>query len=181
MGSFGFYSTGVQQVDGDIPIIATMSFDTHGRTMTGVKPEDAVRQMVEMGVFASGGNCGTGIDEMLQVIERMHVAAPEAVLVAKSNAGMPELEDGKAVYRAEPEAMAEFAVAARARGARIVGGCCGTRPEHIRAMAAALADPSARGDAMKPIATYVAERATESGSIGTGRQRGRNRRRRQKR
>jgi 5-methyltetrahydrofolate--homocysteine methyltransferase len=75
---------------------------------------------------------------MLQVVERMHAAAPDTVLVAKSNAGVPELEGGKTVYRAGPEAMAEFALAARARGARIIGGCCGTRPEHIRAMAVAM-------------------------------------------
>ena len=170
---------GVQQVDADIPIVACMSFDTHGRTMMGVKPEDAVQKMLDLGVFAGGGNCGTGTDEMLQVIERMHAAAPEAVLAAKSNAGVPELEDGKAVYRAGPEAMAEFARAARARGARIVGGCCGTRPEHIRAMAAALAEPPSR-DEIKPVATYAVERPEESGRIGTGRHRRRRLRRRNK-
>jgi len=130
--------SGVRKADAEIPIIATMSFDTHGHTMMGVSPEDAVRTMVDLGVFAAGGNCGSGTTEMLQVLERMYAAAPDAVLVAKSNAGVPELEDGKAVYRADPDVMAEFALAARARGARIIGGCCGTRPEHIRAMAAAL-------------------------------------------
>ncbi len=130
--------SGVRKADAEIPIIATMSFDTHGHTMMGVSPEDAVRTMVDLGVFAAGGNCGSGTTEMLQVVERMHAAAPDTVLVAKSNAGVPELEDGKAVYRADPDVMAEFALAARARGARIIGGCCGTRPEHIRAMAAAL-------------------------------------------
>lgn len=129
---------GVKQINSDIPIITCMSFDTHGRTMMGITPEDAISKMLDLGVFAGGGNCGSGIAEMLEVIERMHAAAPDAVLVAKSNAGVPELEDGKAVYRADPEAMADFAIAARARGASIVGGCCGTRPQHIRAMGAAL-------------------------------------------
>ena len=129
---------GVQQINPRIPIITCMSFDTHGRTMMGVTPEDAILTMLDLGVFAGGGNCGSGTTEMLEVVERMHAAAPDAVLVAKSNAGVPELEDGKAVYRAGPETMAEFAVAAQARGARIIGGCCGTRPEHIEAMGAAL-------------------------------------------
>ncbi len=129
---------GVRKADAEIPIVATMSFDTHGRTMMGVSPEDAVVKMLDLGVVAGGGNCGSGTAEMLQVVERMHAAAPDTVLVAKSNAGVPELEGGKTVYRAGPEAMAEFALAARARGARIIGGCCGTRPEHIRAMAVAM-------------------------------------------
>ncbi len=129
---------GVRKADAEIPIVATMSFDTHGRTMMGVSPEDAVVKMLDLGVVAGGGNCGSGTAEMLQVVERMHAAAPDTVLVAKSNAGVPELEGGKTVYRAGPEAMAEFALAARSRGARIIGGCCGTRPEHIRAMAVAM-------------------------------------------
>ncbi len=170
---------GVRQIEAEIPIVASMSFDTHGCTMMGVTPEDAIQQMLDLGVVAGGGNCGSGTAEMLQVIERMHAAAPDAVLVSKSNAGMPVLQDGKAVYRAGPEVMAEFAVAASVRGARIIGGCCGTRPEHIQAMAAALAARPlpAKG---KPVAIRVAEKATDRGRVGTGRQRRQRRRRRKK-
>lgn len=170
---------GVRQVDAEIPIVTCMSFDTHGCTMMGVTPEDAIQQMLDFGVFAGGGNCGSGTTEMLQVIERMYAVAPEAVLVAKSNAGMPELEDGKAVYRARPKAMAEFALSAQARGARIIGGCCGTRPEHIRAMAAALA-AQPPPDEIKPAAIHVADQVTERGRVGTGGKRRQRRRRRNK-
>ena len=69
----------------------------------------------------------------------MRAAAPDAVLVGKSNAGMPELVDMRAVYKAEPAVMAAFAAEFRAAGATIVGGCCGSTPEHLRAMTEALA------------------------------------------
>ncbi len=79
-----------------------MTFDTRGHTMMGVTPEQAVEALVAWGADAVGGNCGNGPDELLPVIERMHAADPDAVLVAKSNAGMPELVDMRAVYKADP-------------------------------------------------------------------------------
>jgi 5-methyltetrahydrofolate--homocysteine methyltransferase len=78
------------------------------------------------------------------VIERMHAADPDAILVAKSNAGMPELVDMRAVYRAEPAMMADFGVRMEAAGARIIGACCGSTPDHLRAMGRALRPASAR-------------------------------------
>ncbi|HEU4921413.1 MAG TPA: homocysteine S-methyltransferase family protein, partial [Candidatus Limnocylindrales bacterium] len=78
-------------------------------------------------------------DELLPVIERMRAAAPDVTLVAKSNAGMPELVDMRAVYRADPPTMADAARDFRAAGARIIGACCGSTPDHLRAMAEALA------------------------------------------
>ena len=129
---------GTRQASSDIPIIATLTFDTHGRTMMGIKPEAAASALMEWGVAAFGGNCGNGSDEMLAVIGKMHAAAPGAILVAKSNAGAPEFVNGAAVYRASPETMAKAALQLRAAGARIIGGCCGTMPEHIAAMARAV-------------------------------------------
>jgi 5-methyltetrahydrofolate--homocysteine methyltransferase len=129
---------GTRQASADIPIIATMTFDTHGRTMMGVKPEAAAGALMEWGVAALGGNCGNGPDEMLAVIGKMHAAAPGAILVAKPNAGAPEFVNGATVYRAVPEAMAEAALQLRDAGARIIGGCCGTMPGHIAAMAKAV-------------------------------------------
>jgi 5-methyltetrahydrofolate--homocysteine methyltransferase len=129
---------GTRKASADIPIIATLTFDTHGRTMMGVKPEAAAVALGEWGVAAFGGNCGNGPDEMLAVIEKMHAAVPGAIFVAKSNAGAPEFVDGATVYRAAPETMAEAARQLRAAGARIIGGCCGTMPEHIAAMAKAV-------------------------------------------
>jgi methionine synthase I (cobalamin-dependent) len=131
---------GVRQVSAGIPIIATMTFDTRGHTMMGVSPETAVTALAAWGVDAIGGNCGNGPDELLPVIERMHAAAPDVLLVAKSNAGMPELVDMRAVYRADPSTMAEAAVGFRTAGARIIGACCGSTPAHLEAMGAALAE-----------------------------------------
>ncbi len=129
---------GVRRASAEIPIIATMTFDTRGHTMMGVSPEQAVRALADWGADAIGGNCGNGPEELLPVIERMHAVAPEAVLVAKSNVGIPELIDGRAVYRASPETMAARALEMRNAGATIIGGCCGSTPEHLRTMAAAL-------------------------------------------
>jgi 5-methyltetrahydrofolate--homocysteine methyltransferase len=94
--------------------------------------------MVAWGADAVGGNCGNGPDELVPVIERMRAVDPDAVLVAKSNAGMPELVDMRAVYRADPASMAEFGLQLRDAGARIVGACCGSSPDHLRAMHDAL-------------------------------------------
>ncbi len=127
---------GVRQASADIPIVATMTFDTRGRTMMGVTPEQAVREMAGWGVEASGANCGNGPDEILAVIGKMKVAVPQATLVAKANAGVPKLEKGRAVYGAGPEAMAAYATAVADAGARIIGACCGSTPRHLDAMAA---------------------------------------------
>ncbi len=129
---------GVRQASADIPIVATLTFDTRGRTMMGVTPEQAVRELSAWGVSALGANCGNGPDEILSVIEKMKAAAPQAVLVAKANAGVPKLEKGRAVYGAGPEEMAVYAAAAAEAGARVIGACCGSTPRHLEAMAAAL-------------------------------------------
>jgi len=131
---------GVRRTASGIPVIATMTFDTRGHTMMGVSPEQAVEALAAWGADAIGGNCGNGPDEMLAVIERMHAVAPDTLLVAKSNAGMPELVDMQAVYRADPETMADQALAMRRAGARIIGGCCGSTPAHLAAIAGILAE-----------------------------------------
>jgi len=127
---------GVRRVAPGIPLIATMTFDTRGRTMMGVTPEQAVIALDAWGADAVGGNCGNGPDEIVTVIERMRAVAPNVRLVAKSNAGMPVLVDMRAVYKSEPAEMARQALAMREAGATIIGGCCGSTPEHVRAIAA---------------------------------------------
>jgi methionine synthase I (cobalamin-dependent) len=129
---------GARRVSPTIPIIATMTFDTRGHTMMGVSPEAAAHALLDAGADAVGGNCGNGPDELLPVIEKMRAVEPDAVLVAKSNAGMPELVDLRAVYRADPATMAEAGVGFRSAGARIIGACCGSTPAHLAAMADAL-------------------------------------------
>ena len=129
---------GVRLASPDIPIVTTMTFDTRGSTMMGVSPEQAVRAMVGWGADAVGGNCGNGPDELITVMQRMRAVDPDAILVAKSNAGMPELVDLRAVYKADPAMMASQASLMQAAGARIVGACCGSTPEHLSAMCEAL-------------------------------------------
>ena len=84
------------------------------------------------------GNCGNGPAEVEGVIEAMHASDPNVVLVAKSNAGIPELVNGEIAYRGTPEIMASHAQRVRDLGATIIGACCGSTPAHIRAMAEAL-------------------------------------------
>jgi 5-methyltetrahydrofolate--homocysteine methyltransferase len=133
---------GVRRAAPGIALITTMTFDTRGHTMMGVSPEDAVRALAAWGADAIGGNCGNGPDELVPVIAAMRAVAPDVVLVAKSNAGMPELVDMQAVYRAEPAVMAAQVAEMCDAGATIVGGCCGSSPAHIRAIAAAVLDPA---------------------------------------
>ncbi|HXI46597.1 MAG TPA: homocysteine S-methyltransferase family protein [Candidatus Acidoferrales bacterium] len=130
---------GVRRAAPDIPIVTTMTFDTRGHTMMGVSPEQAARALWSWGADAIGGNCGNGPEELLPVIGQMRAAVPEAVLVAKSNAGMPQLVGMQAVYRSDPEVYADIVMAMRDAGAAVVGGCCGTSPAHLAAIARRLA------------------------------------------
>ncbi|HEY4227236.1 MAG TPA: homocysteine S-methyltransferase family protein [Candidatus Limnocylindrales bacterium] len=122
-----------------LPVIATMSFDTRGRTMMGVTPEQAAAALLEAGAVAIGGNCGNGPEELVPVMEKMRAAFPDAVLVAKGNVGMPQLVGMAVQYETTPATMAEFAQRFRDAGANVIGACCGSTPEHLRAMAEALA------------------------------------------
>lgn len=122
-----------------IPVLCSMSFDTGGRTMMGISPEDAaIALLKEEGVEVIGANCGRGLEDMEDSIRRMKEVAPETPLLAKPNAGLPRLVEGKVVYEASPEEMARYAMRYVELGARIVGGCCGSTPDHIRAIANAV-------------------------------------------
>lgn len=125
---------GTRLASPDIPIITTMTFDTRGHTMMGVSPEQAAKALLALGATAIGGNCGNGPDEIMGVVRKMKAAYPDAIIVAKSNAGMPELVKGKAVYQAKPNDMAKYAQEIRDAGARVIGACCGSTPAHLKAM-----------------------------------------------
>jgi len=125
---------GARRAAPTMPIIATMTFDTRGRTMMGVTPEQAAEALLGWGADAIGGNCGNGPDELVPVVQKMHAVAPDAVIVAKSNAGIPELVDFKTVYRAGPDEMAARGLEFREAGARIIGACCGSTPAHLERM-----------------------------------------------
>lgn len=124
-----------------LPTVCTLSFDTNGRTMMGLTPAQLPELMRQVPVppVAFGGNCGTGAAELVAALLSMaEAASPDDVIVAKANCGIPEFIDGEVRYNGTPELMARYAVLARDAGARIIGGCCGTTPEHVAAMRKAL-------------------------------------------
>jgi 5-methyltetrahydrofolate--homocysteine methyltransferase len=123
----------------DVPVIATLSFDTNLRTMMGVRPGDAVAALADAGVDAVGANCGRGPEEMEQIAQRLVEArAGDLLLVAQSNAGLPQLVGDQFVYDASPADLGVHARALRDLGVDLVGACCGSTPAHIAAMREAL-------------------------------------------
>ena len=128
----------------DIPVLVTMSFDTHGFTMMGISPGQAVKELSSLGVDVIGANCGRSLSETLTAIHTMRQTSPEAILMAKPNAGLPRritTEQGKAnelIYDVTPEEMAQYALRYLEHGVKIFGGCCGTTSDHIQAIAKAL-------------------------------------------
>ena len=131
----------------DMPWCGTMSFDTAGRTMMGVTSvamTKMVRKLPNQPI-AFGANCGVGASDLLRTVLGLADADPSAPLIAKGNAGIPKYHDGHIHYDGTPELMADYAVLARACGATIIGGCCGTTPEHLRHMREAL-ETRPRGD-----------------------------------
>ncbi len=124
-----------------LPIVCTLSFDTNGRTMMGLSPSDfaALEKALVPRLAACGTNCGVGASEVVACIHNLAAAAgPDVVLVAKGNCGIPQYVDGAICYNGTPELMAVYARMALDAGARIIGGCCGTSPKHLRAMRDAL-------------------------------------------
>ena len=121
-----------------LPVLATMTFDTAGRTMMGITPADFVSHIDALGVAGVGANCGIGPAELLDSILLMAEAKPNPLLIAKGNCGIPSYVEGEIHYHGTPELMADYALCARAAGAQIIGGCCGTTPVHLAAMREAL-------------------------------------------
>ncbi|MBQ7649860.1 MAG: homocysteine S-methyltransferase family protein [Victivallales bacterium] len=136
----------IRELDADIPVIVTMTFDESMHTLTGNTPESAVVALQALGASAVGCNCSTGPERMLETITAMMRVA-RVPLVAKPNAGMPKLEDGRTVFGMSAETFGELASKIAAGGASIVGGCCGTTPEHIRALADRVRDLKPNYDA----------------------------------
>ncbi|MGA2186889.1 MAG: betaine--homocysteine S-methyltransferase [Steroidobacteraceae bacterium] len=123
-----------------LPVVATLSFDTNGRTMMGVTPVDLAGLQHKHQLAGCGSNCGTGPAELVASIVNLATAADSAaVLVAKANCGIPQFVDGAIRFNGTPELMAEYVRLAYDAGARIIGGCCGTTPAHLRVMRQALA------------------------------------------
>ncbi|HQE22678.1 MAG TPA: homocysteine S-methyltransferase family protein [Syntrophomonadaceae bacterium] len=120
-----------------LPVIAHMTFEPEGRTMMGTDPLTALIILEALQPLAIGANCSGGAQQLLPVIEQMGQWT-DRFLSVEPNAGLPQLINGQTIFPDSPEDMAEYALRLRAAGANIIGGCCGTTPAHIQAMARAL-------------------------------------------
>ncbi len=123
-----------------MPYTVTASFDTAGKTMMGVAPEalaDLVASL-DPGPIAFGANCGVGASDLLMSVLAMTQAQPNAIVIAKANAGIPQWHGAHIHYSGTPELMAHYAGLAIDAGARIIGGCCGSKPSHLAAMRGAI-------------------------------------------
>ncbi len=153
----------------DAPFCATLSFDTAGRTMMGVTSEAyaALAAALPNPPLALGANCGIGAPDLLRTVLGITGAAPGAIAIAKANAGIPKYVDGHIHYDGTPELMADYACLARDAGARLIGGCCGSMPAHIRAMRAAL---EAHTPGLRPSLDEIRSRIGDftSANDGTG-------------
>jgi methionine synthase I (cobalamin-dependent) len=123
-----------------LPMVTTMSFDTNGRTMMGITPAafGALAASLPTQPVAIGANCGVGASELIATVLGITAARPDTAVVAKGNCGIPQYHDGHIHYTGTPELMADYARIALDAGAKIIGGCCGTSPEHLSAMRQAL-------------------------------------------
>jgi 5-methyltetrahydrofolate--homocysteine methyltransferase len=122
-----------------LPVLCTMTFEPNFRTLTGVTPAKAAQALRELGAPVIGVNCGFGPREVETILRQMKEAYPEAVLMAQPNAGIPRLnDDGSVTYPETPKVMADYARRFVEMGVKIVGACCGSTPEHTRAIAAAV-------------------------------------------
>ncbi|KUF12366.1 betaine--homocysteine S-methyltransferase [Pseudoponticoccus marisrubri] len=151
------------------PWCGTMSFDTAGRTMMGVTSADMVKLVdgLPNPPLAFGANCGVGASDLLRTVLGFVAQGTERPIIAKGNAGIPKYEDGHIHYDGTPELMAEYAVLARDSGARIIGGCCGTMPDHLRAMRAALeSQPPGPRPTLDRIAEALGGFSSESDGTG---------------
>lgn len=153
----------------NMPWCGTMSFDTAGRTMMGLTSAQlsALVEKLPNPPIAYGANCGLGAADLLRTVTGFLASGNERPLIAKGNAGIPHFEAGHIHYDGTPELMADYACLARDLGVRIIGGCCGTMPRHLRAMREAL-ETRPRGG--RPSLELIAERlgGFSSSSDGTG-------------
>ncbi|MBI1794923.1 MAG: homocysteine S-methyltransferase family protein [Chloroflexi bacterium] len=122
----------------DLPIVVSFGYDRGTRTMMGAKPADVVRKYKAMGAALAGANCGTTLDNMEAVVKEYADTEAGFPLWIKPNAGLPRLEGAETIYDVTPGQMAEYAMKYAALGARVVGGCCGSTPEHVAAIVKAI-------------------------------------------
>jgi 5-methyltetrahydrofolate--homocysteine methyltransferase len=122
----------------DLPVVVSFSYDRGTRTMMGVRPDSAARTFKELGAAMIGVNCGTTLENARAIVEAYAAATPAFPIWVKPNAGLPRMEGTTTVYDVTPGGMGEFARSVMDLGARVVGGCCGSTPAHVQAIAAAV-------------------------------------------
>ncbi|MGR3463922.1 betaine--homocysteine S-methyltransferase [Limimaricola sp.] len=150
-----------------MPWCGTMSFDTAGRTMMGLTSADMVKMVgkIDHAPLAFGANCGTGASDLMRTVLGFTAAGAETPIIAKGNAGIPKYQDGHIHYDGTPELMADYACLARDAGATIIGGCCGTMSEHLRAMREAL---ETRAPGERPTLEQIVEKLGGFSSASDG-------------
>jgi len=122
----------------DLPVVVSYSFDQGTRTMMGLSPTDVVRAFAPLGIAAIGANCGKSLADTDRIVEELLAEAGDLPLWVKPNAGVPRIEGEHVVYEAGPDDLARHVSAYAAAGAKVVGGCCGSTPAHVAAIAAVL-------------------------------------------
>ncbi|MBT8240310.1 MAG: betaine--homocysteine S-methyltransferase [Acidimicrobiales bacterium] len=154
----------------DLPIAATMSFDTAGRTMMGVTGAEAATRMIDLGLVAIGANCGNNIAETESAVAEIRSGAGDVPVIVKANAGVPEFKGESLTYTGTPEVMGAHVKRMMDLGVTIIGGCCGTSTEHLAYMRGVVDGDIAAPDVDAPGPKVVA--------AGAGRDRTRRRSRR---
>ncbi len=144
----------------DLPITATLSFDTAGRTMMGVTGTEAVNTLSELGVDAIGANCGNNLADTEAAVAEMRAANPEMLIISKANAGMPQWHGTELRYSGDPAVMAAHAHRLRNAGVQLIGSCCGSTPAHTARMRAVLdgKEPVPEVDFVPAVMRQVARR-----------------------
>ncbi len=155
-----------------MPWCGTMSFDTAGRTMMGMTSASMAEMVAGMDnkPLAFGANCGVGASDLMRTVLGFAATGSATPLIAKGNAGIPKYHDGHIHYDGTPELMGQYAVLARDAGVRIIGGCCGTMPEHLKAMRAALENtPKGPAPTLEDISVRLGGfSSTSDGTDGAG-------------
>lgn len=135
-----------RSIKSNVPIIASMTFTRDNRTLLGDTPATVGLQLAETDADVIGVNCSGGPTQLRNILRQIRAAVPDARLMVMPNAGWPEMQNGRLAYPAAPDYFAEFALSFEAIGANIIGGCCGTTPDHIQAMRQALDDDTRAHD-----------------------------------
>lgn len=150
----------IREISDNIPIVAMLTFDDKGRSVLGTPPESAAITLEAVGADIIGSNCGLGVDGIYEILRSMR-GVTGLPLISQANAGLPILKDGKTVFPATPDEMTCYHDRLLELGVRIIGGCCGTTPAHIRAMRDALAGKQRPFSPPPPVpgVTYLSSRA----------------------